>query len=146
MKKRTIFIAIVLALLFTIFDFLNPDLSYKEEYHGDTNINIYKDAGKEFDVGLNKYGDIVFKSPNLAFNKLKKDYKDGILLIKEENNLEDLSFSNYKLYMKYGCQVTNGTSEEMEQARFVCLVLDIYENSFKDFLELENFWDRLWTV
>lgn len=146
MKKGTIFIAIILAIVFTLFDFLNPDLSCKEEYHGDINVDMYKEKGKEFDVGLNKYGDIVFKAPILAFNKLKQDYKNGILLIQEENNLEDLSFSNYELYMKYGCQVTNGKEAEIAEARFVCLVLDIYENSYKDALELEKFWDKLWVV
>lgn len=144
-KNRTILIisfTIVLAMIFTIFDFLNPDLSYKEEYI----IDEYKEKGIEFSTGLNKYGDIVFKSPYLAFNKLKSDYKDGILLIKFEYNLEDLSQDNYGLYMKFGCQVTTGTIQELEQAKFVCRALDIYENSFKDAFVVEDFWDELWEV
>ena len=68
-----IFFALILAGIFTVFDFLNPDLSYKKEYIGDVNIKIFKDAGLEFDVGLNKYEDIVFKSPSLALKKLKRD-------------------------------------------------------------------------
>lgn len=146
MKKNRniliIFFAIVLAIIFTIFDFLNPDLSYKEEYI----IDEYKEEGIEFSTGLNKYGDIVFKSPYLAFNKLKRDYKDGIALIKSLHNLEDLSQDNYNLYMKFGCQVVTGTTEEIRQAKFVCKALDIYENSFKDAFVVENFWDELWVV
>ena len=36
----------------------------------------------------------------------------------------------YKSYKTYGWQVTTGTDEEKEQARFVSSFLDIYENSF----------------
>lgn len=140
MKKKNNFLiilfAIILAGLLTIFDFLNLDLNYKEDY-------VIEEYGQylEFAVGLNKYGDIVFKSPMLAFNKLKKDYDDGILLIKNENNLEDLSKKNYKIYMNCGCQVTTGTIDEIKQAKFVCRALDIYENSFKDAFEVEKVWE-----
>mgnify|MGYP006882948677 FL=1 len=37
---------------------------------------------------------------------------------------------NYKSYGTFGWQVTIGTEEEKEQARFVSSFMDIYENSF----------------
>lgn len=77
------------------------------------------------------YGYAVFKNPRKAFSKLKKDYKKGIELIQKENNLKPLSQLNYMEYGQYGWQVTTGTKEEQEQARFVTAFMDIYENSFK---------------
>ena len=118
--------------------FQNPNLKYSQEYiigkgniKGEVNVEFFESKGKEFEIGANKYGYAVFKNPKKAFEKLKKDYKKGIKLIQKENNLGSLSQSNYDLYGTYGWQVTIGSQEEQEQARFVTLFMDIYENSFK---------------
>ncbi len=96
------------------------------------NVDIYK-FGKlsiDFDIGVNKYGYAVFKDPKKALKSLKKNYSSGIKLIQKEFNLLPLSNFNYKSYKIYGWQVSLGTEEEQQQARFVSYFMDIYENSF----------------
>lgn len=66
----------------------------------------------------------------ILIKHLKRDYKDGIKLIQKEFNLLPLNIFNYKSYGTFGWQVTIGTKEEKEQARFVSSFMDIYENSF----------------
>ena len=107
---------------------------YSQEYivgqgniKGEVDIEYFSNRGKDFDTN----GYAVFKNPKKAFSKLKEDYKNGILLIKKEFGLEDLSQSNYELYGTYGWQVTTGTKEEQQEALFISAFMDIYENSFK---------------
>ncbi len=97
---------------------------------GNVDINKFGKINIDFDVGANKYGYAVFKNPNKALKRLKKDYSEGIKLIQKEFNLLPLTNFNYKSYKTYGWQVTTGTEEEKEQARFVTSFMDIYENSF----------------
>ena len=118
--------------------YLNQDLKYQQEYiigkeniKGEVNKEYFESKAKEFEIGANKYGYAVFKNPEKAFRKLKKDYKKGINLIQKENHLLPLTNFNYEKYGNYGWQVTTGTKIEQEQARFVSSFLDIYENSFK---------------
>ncbi len=118
--------------------YLNQDLKYQQEYiigkgniKGEVNKEYFESKAKEFKIGANKYGYAVFKNPEKAFRKLKKDYKKGINLIQKENHLLPLTNFNYEKYGNYGWQVTTGTKIEQEQARFVSSFLDIYENSFK---------------
>ena len=44
--------------------------------------------------------------------------------------MQHLLLDAAKNYKTYGWQVTTGTAEEKEQARFVSSFLDIYNNSF----------------
>ena len=113
-------------------------MKYQQEYiigkgniKGEVNKEYFESKAKEFENGVNKYGYAVFKNPEKAFRKLKKDYKKGINLIQKENHLLPLTNFNYEKYGNYGWQVTTGTKIEQEQARFVSSFLDIYENSFK---------------
>lgn len=101
-----------------------------ENIKGSVDINKFGKKNIDFDIGANKYGYAVFKNPKKAFKTLKKDYKDGIKLIQKEFNLLPLSNFNYKDYKTFGWQVTTGSDEEKEQARFISSFLDIYENSF----------------
>ncbi len=116
---------------------LDSDLKYSQIYiNGDGNIKGNVDVNKfgkiniDFDIGANKYGYAVFKNPNKALKRLKKDYSKGIKLIQKEFNLLPLNNFTYKDYKTYGWQVTTGTDEERQQARFVSSFMDIYENSF----------------
>ncbi len=116
---------------------MDNNLNYSKVYivnegniKGNVDINSFGRINIDFDIGANKYGKAVFKNPDKAMKRLKKDYKQGIKLIQKEYQLLPLSNFNYKSYGIYGWQVTNGTKEEQEQARFVSRFMDIYENSF----------------
>lgn len=119
------------------YQYQHSELSYSQEYivgqhniMGNIDTSYFSSRGKELEIGANKYGYAVFKNPTEAFKKLKNDYKDGLALIEKEFNLIPINRLNYKSYKTYGWQVTTGSKEEREQARFVTLFMDIYENSF----------------
>ncbi len=112
-------------------------MKYSQEYvvgqnniKGSVDIDYFLDRGKEFEIGANKYGCAVLKNPKEAFKKLKADYKDGLRIIGKEFNLLPINQLNYKSYGTYGWQVTTGSKEEIEQAKFISSFIDIYENSF----------------
>lgn len=118
---------------------IDDNLKYSQVYiigesnnKGNVDINKYGRINIDFDIGANKYGEAVFKNPQKAFRTLKKEYSSGIKLIQKEFNLLPLTNFTYKSYKTYGWQVTTGTEEEKEQARFVTSFLDIYENSFNN--------------
>lgn len=118
---------------------IDDNLKYSQVYiigesnnKGNVDINKYGRININFDIGANKYGEAVFKNPQKAFKTLKKEYSSGIKLIQKEFNLLPLTNFTYKSYKTYGWQVTTGTEEEKEQARFVTSFLDIYENSFNN--------------
>lgn len=119
---------------------MNDNLKYSQIYiagegniKGNVDINKYEKLNIDYEVGANKYGEAVFKNPNKAFKRLKKDYSKGIKLIQKEYHLLPLTNFTYKMYGIYGWQVTTGTDEEKEQARFVSSFMDIYENSFNSY-------------
>lgn len=149
-RKNKIIILFILILFFISLFFvgrfflikngyvIDNDLKYSQIYisdeeniKGDVDINKFGKINIDFDIGANKYGFAVFKNPYRAFRRLKKDYKDGIKLIKKEFRLLPLSNFNYKSYKTYGWQVTGGSDRAREQARFVSSFMDIYENSFR---------------
>lgn len=118
---------------------IDDNLKYSQVYiigesnnKGNVDINKYGRINIDFNIGANKYGEAVFKNPQKAFRTLKKEYSSGIQLIQKEFNLLPLTNFTYKSYKTYGWQVTTGTEEEKEQARFVTSFLDIYENSFNN--------------
>ena len=147
-KKILMIVTIILIILFTIiigkillvkygFAYDN-DLKYAQIYiknegniKGNVDINEFGKISTHFDIGANKYGKAVFKNPSNAFKHLKKEYAEGIKLIKDEFNLPNLSNFTYKAYKTYGWQVTKGTKKAKEEAKFVSKFLDIYENSFR---------------
>lgn len=149
-KKYKILIFIVLILLVISFIMIGKNLLIRFGYMidnnlrysklyiednnivGDVDVNYFGKININFEVGANKYGVAVFKNPQKAFKTLKKDYKKGLKLIQKEFNLLPLSNFNYKSYATYGWQVTTGSKEEQEQARFISAFMDIYENSFNN--------------
>lgn len=90
----------------------------------------YESVSADFAVGADKYGRTVFKDPFAAFETMTELYSEGLTLIAEEQELAPISQRNYNLYKKFGWQVTSGSEQAQEQARFVSSFLDIYENSF----------------
>ena len=134
----TLFLIIIGKMLLVKYGFAYDDnLKYTQVYisgesniKGDVDINEFGKISIDFDIGANKYGMAVFKNPSKAFVRLKKDYSEGIKLIKDEFNLLPLTNFTYKDYKTYGWQVTKGTKKAKEEARFVSAFLDIYENSF----------------
>ena len=133
-KKYKILIFITLMLLVISFTMIGKNLLIKSGYMIDNNVdvNYFGKINIDFEVGANKYGKAVFKNPQKAFKTLKKDYKKGLKLIQKEFNLLPLSNFNYKSYATYGWQITTGSKEEQEQARFISAFMDIYENSFNN--------------
>lgn len=132
------FIMIAILLTTNVTRSISKDLKYSQEYEigksnikGELDISYFFSKNKNFDIGANKYGYAVFKNPNKAFKSLKRDYISGIKLIQKEFHLMPLSKINYKKYKTYGWQVTTGSVDEQEQARFVSSFMDVYENSFK---------------
>lgn len=141
-----IIISILLIILLTILGrvvlvkcgyIIDDNLKYSQVYisgesnvKGNVDINKYEKINIDFDIGANKYGYAVFKNPNKALKTLKRDYSKAIKLIQREFNLLPLTNFNCNSYKIYGWQVTTGTDEEKEQARFISSFMDIYENSF----------------
>ncbi len=110
---------------------------YEQEYvvgqgniKGNVNTEEFYERDARFEIGATEDGYAVFKSPEDAYDALLDNYSDGLKLIQEEFNLDEISPSNYQEYKTYGWQVTTGTEEIQEQAHFVTSFFDIYENSF----------------
>lgn len=97
---------------------------------GKVDTYYFENVSMDFEIGANKYGYAVFKDPKTAYKRLKKDYSKGIRAIQKEFKLLPLSNFTFRQYKTYGWQLTTGTKEEKEQARFVSSFFDIYENSF----------------
>lgn len=98
---------------------------------GNVDVDKYLKIDQRFEIGADKDGMAVFKDPHKAYQALTEKYSDGIRLIQNEFDLEDLSESSYEFYKIYGGKVETGTPEEKDQARFVSGFFDIYENSFE---------------
>lgn len=98
---------------------------------GNVDVEKYLKIDQRFEIGADKNGMAVFKDPHKAYQALIEKYSDGISLIQNEFDLEDLSESSYEFYKTYGGQVETGTENEKSQARFVSGFFDIYENSFE---------------
>lgn len=147
-KKRNIVISSViitiLTLLGIIFFYLttpkyDKNLASVQDYIlgksniiGEVNTDYFLNKSEDFMIGATKSGMAVFVNPDKAFKTLKKNYKDGIRLIRKEFCKSNLSKRNFDCYKNLGWQVTSGTSNEKEEARFVSSFMDIYENSFSE--------------
>ena len=105
---------------------------YNDEIKGHVDYHKFESISLDFEIGANKYGYAVFKNPDKALKRLKKNYSKGINAIKKEFHLLPLSIFNFREYGTYGWQLTIGSSEEKEEARFVTSFFDIYENSFNN--------------
>lgn len=97
---------------------------------GDVDVDDFYSRDARFEIGASEEGYAVFKDPEKAFEALVENYSDGIALIEKEFDLDPLSKDDFEGYKNLGCQVTSGSEDEQDQARFVTSFLDIYENSF----------------
>jgi len=142
-KKPTFWIVVlaVIACVVTAACFLTNPLTVRnpwvreyvvgaEGILGQVDKEKYESVSEYFSIGADKYGRAVFKDPFTAFDTMKELYSEGLTLIAEEQDLSPISQRNYNLYKKFGWQVTSGSEQAQEQARFVSSFLDIYENSF----------------
>lgn len=141
-----ILLAVILTIIVIILQYffiqrgivIDEDLKYSQIYSfkndviGMVDIEEFGLKNIDFDIGANKYGVAVFKNPSRAFKRLKKDYREGIDLIKREFSLKPLTAFNFRDYGVYGWQVTTGSKKAQEEANFVSRFMDIYENSFKN--------------
>jgi len=116
---------------------INPELRYvkryelgKDDLKGEVNYDYFESKSIDFEIGANKYGYAVFKNPDKALERLKKDYNKGLKAIQKEFSLLPINNFNFREYGIYGWQLTKGTEEEKSQAKFVSNFFDIYENSF----------------
>ncbi len=98
----------------------------------------FESVHPDFAIGADQYGRAVFKDPEKAFDTFTELYAQAISLIQQEQGLRPISEDNYKLYQKFGWQLTSGTDALREQAAFVTRFLDIYENSFDETIPQPN--------
>ena len=96
---------------------------------GNVDTEKYLAVSEDFAIGAAKNGTAVFKDPKQAFSTLQRLYGDSIDLIRDAYGLESFA-DHWQDYKIYGTQITTGSEEERERARFVAGFLDIYENSF----------------
>lgn len=135
--KRLIAMVLCLMLAFSLVACGKIKHPYEQEYvagqgniKGNVNTAEFLERDERFEIGATKDGYAVFKNPDDAYNALLENYSDGLVLIQNEMKLEPISQENYQDYKTYGWQVTTGSEEAQEQARFVTSFFDIYENSF----------------
>ena len=96
---------------------------------GNVDTEKYLSVSEDFAIGAAENGTAVFKDPKQAFSTLQRLYDDSIELIRDTYGLGPFS-DHWQDYKIYGAQITTGSEEERERARFVAGFLDIYENSF----------------
>ena len=101
-----------------------------EDILGNVDTEKYSKISPDFEIGADWMGMAVFKDPHKAFSTMVTLYTDAIAAIQQEFDLPPLSAADYELYKTYGWQITSGSEERKEQARFVTGFFDIYENSF----------------
>lgn len=89
----------------------------------------FLEIDERFEIGADEDGWAVFKDPAAALGALEEKYGQGLRAIQREFGLMPVKW-DAQSYKTYGWQVTTGTPEEREQARFVTQFMDIYENSF----------------
>lgn len=133
-KKLSHFSGMVLVFMFILAAVLSfVTIGYKAEVNQTDYLkinNYFMEKNSAFAVTMDSDGTYVFEDPEQAFVVLCSEYKEGISLIRNEFELEPLTENNYIAYKNLGDQVTTGSQNEREQAYFVSVFLDIYENSF----------------
>ncbi len=137
-KKIAICLVLCLAAVFSFTSFGGIIThQYTQEYvvgqgniKGEVNAADFYARDERFEIGATEDGYAVFKNPYRAFDALKEKYSDGLKLIRKEFWLLPVSRVFYSSYKTYGWQVSSGSSEAQEQARFISRFFDIYENSF----------------
>ena len=144
--KRFFFLAksaAVILILCLAFFFVRtqptPGYGYSQEYlpgtgniKGSVDTAYFESLGQDFEIGANRDGYAVFKKPRAVMIAIHRDYKPGLSVMME----------NGLYYPVLGIQVKGCTSglamdlkgsstEGLKQAKQICRMMDIYENSFR---------------
>ena len=116
---------------------MDPDLKYVRRYDKSQlyfKFEQLESVSLDYEMGVNKYANIVFRYPDKALERLKADCPEGIEALRKAFDLPPLSNWSYGLYGVYGWQLITenpGASDiELQQGRFISKFMDIYENSF----------------
>ena len=113
---------------------MDPELKYVQRYSPQTwyiNYETMEQYSADFEMGVNKYHDTVFRNPDKAFKRLVKDYSLGLEAIRREYDLKPINKHNWRAYGTYGWQLEDASEEEIEQGRFISKFFDVYENSYQ---------------
>lgn len=144
-KKRiitTIIVVIIIIIPLTLLMYVSyPKYSGKHKWIREYNIGeagIQGEFNKKilgsnssYEVGADKYGIVVFKKPETAFKQMKKDYYIGLQALKKHYHLLSINKLNFSKYKNLSCQIPEfGNKEAKEQYYYICVFLDVYENSF----------------
>lgn len=129
MRKKLTYIFLVIMLLIILLKLLPTpiDTIYIKEYESSEKV-FGNDV--QYELGINVYGDIVFKNPTIALKKFKKDNEMALSAIGKEYTLDEFSYKNYKIYGQIGWQFNPDDQEMLIQSNRISLFADIYENSF----------------
>lgn len=116
-------------------------------YNGSANIDMYLEY-EQWQIGENKYGQLIFVDPDKAFELAQEKYSDAISLIyehfNEEYQLGQFSQNNYQQYKMLGWQIPTDDEEIRLSGVRLTQFLDIYENSFKRWVYIPEIgWDRI---
>ena len=138
---------------------MDPDLKYERRLSKETRYFQFEQLENisfDYEMGINKYGTIVFRYPNKALERLKTGrnfnkaamnsspatFPEGIEAVRKAFDLPELDSRSFRLYKTYGWQLIDADATApwrvLEQGRLISRVLDIYENSFYKNFQLRN--------
>lgn len=156
-KKHRLIVGVMSALILIMFILtvrfalirkgiiMDPDLKYERRLSEGTRYFKYEQLENisfDYEMGVNKYGTIVFRYPAKALERLKTDCSEGIEAVRKAFDLPELDSRSFRLYKTYGWQLVDADATApqrlLEQGRLISRVLDIYENSFYDNFRLRN--------
>ena len=156
-KKHRLIVSVMSALILIMFILtvrfalirkgiiMDPDLKYERRLSEGTRYFKYEQLENisfDYEMGVNKYGTIVFRYPAKALERLKTDCSEGIEAVRKAFDLPELDSRSFRLYKTYGWQLVDADAAApwrlLEQGRLISRVLDIYENSFYDNFRLRK--------
>ncbi len=124
---------------------MDPDLKYERRLSKETRYFQFEQLENisfDYEMGVNRYGTVVFRYPDKALERLKTDCSEGIEAVRKAYDLPELNSRSFRLYKTYGWQLIDADATAprrvLEQGRLISRVLDIYENSFYDNFRLRN--------
>ncbi|MBR2745596.1 MAG: helix-turn-helix transcriptional regulator [Erysipelotrichaceae bacterium] len=124
---------------------MDPDLRYVRRFSEESQYFKYEqleNISLDYEMGVNRYGTVVFRYPAKALERLKTDCSEGIEAVRKAFDLPELDSRSFRLYKTYGWQLIDADATApwglLEQGRLISRVLDIYENSFYDNFRLRN--------